>query len=125
MSDKKKMHTDSSGNEHFNASEAEWADRDIREKKKKKGDGSSSFGEIFVVVWAVVLFGCYKLYHDLEKAMIKHGYSAEVSDITGKVAGIALLIVAITLVVKAGTPLDRALVCLLYLLIAVAGFILF
>ncbi|MNJ80009.1 hypothetical protein D3C77_782340 [compost metagenome] len=74
---------------------------------------------------AVVLFGCYKLYHDLEKAMINAGYSVDVANITGKVAGVALLIAAITLVVKAGSPQGRLVVCLFYLLIAVAGFILF
>lgn len=115
MSDQKKMHTDLNGNEHFQASEAEWANRDIRAKRASNSDGDSGLA----VVWLIVLFGCYKFWRLVEDFLTKSGFSEGFSSVSGKVAGAALLVLAITIMVKAGGYRERIFVSLCYLLIAI------
>lgn len=115
MSDQKKMHTDLDGNDHFQASEAEWADRDIRAKRASKDDGDSGPA----VVWLIVLFGCYKLWRLVERFLTDSGFSEGFASVSGKVAGAALLVLAITIMVKAGGYRERMFVSLCYLLIAI------
>ena len=117
VSEPKKMHTDLEGNEHFQASEAEWADKDIRQKRTSTGNDDGSSWQ--AVVWLIVLFGCYKLWHLVEDFLTKSGFSEGFSSVSGKIAGAALLVLAITIMVKAGGYRERLFVSLCYLLIAI------
>lgn len=125
MSDQKKMHTDLNGNEHFQASEAEWADRDIRRKRAKGGSEGGSAGEIMIVACGILVYSCYKLMGYITKSVENFGLSHGVSDIVGKVIAGAVLLFLLSSIYFAGSPRNQFGMCLFYLIIAVTVIFIF
>ncbi len=129
MKDKDGWHRDSKGNEHFYAHDAEWADKEIRQKRAAQGSsggggGGSSrssgidfenrFQFFFSVTGGVCLLEAHELWTDIEKSMKASGYSPVTSDRVGMVAGIALVALFGFLICKTPGYLGKSIVCVLF-----------
>lgn len=125
MSDDKKMHTDLNGNDHFQASEAEWADRDIRQRRAQGGGGGASVSEIMIVSCGILVYSCYKLMGYITKSVENFGLSHGVSDIVGKVIAGAVLLFLLSSIYFAGSPRNQFGMCVFYLIIAVSVVLIF
>jgi hypothetical protein len=128
MSDQDGWHRDSKGNEHFYSHDAEWANRDIRQKEAARGSSGSSsnsgsndaanrFQFIISIAGAACLLAAHKLWVVVEKSMKVSGYSPVVSDRVGLAAALALIALGGVLVWKAPGYLGKSVVCILYALI--------
>jgi hypothetical protein len=125
MSDQDGWHRDSKGNEHFYSHDAEWADRDMRQKQAARTSSSNSgsndaanrFQFIISIAGAACLLAAHKLWVVVEKSMKVSGYSPVVSDRVGLAAAICLIALGGVLVWKAPGYLGKSVVCILYALI--------
>jgi len=132
MSDRDRWHRDSKGNEHFYAHDAEWADRDARQQKASSGSGRSRSSPYWdsdrwhvavIIPFVAILLECQKLWGHVEKAMKGAGFSERVAEWTGIAAGIALLALAATCLLKAPSPPAKIAVTILFAV--VAGYFIF
>ncbi|MFJ1573012.1 hypothetical protein ACIOAU_15735 [Pseudomonas sp. NPDC088322] len=133
MSDRDGWHRDSRGNEHFHAHDAEWADREIREKAASSS--SSDYGRdpsrnaahgfqlAFLFLGGVCLHEARLLWQMVEKSMKSSGFSPVTSDRVGMAAGAALLVFGAVLIWKAPGYLAKTVVLILFALIA--GYLIF
>jgi hypothetical protein len=125
MSDQDGWHRDSKGNEHFYSHDAEWADRDMRQKQAARTSSSNSgsndaanrFQFIISIAGAACLLAAHKLWVVVEKSMKVSGYSPVVSDRVGLAAALALIALGGVLVWKAPGYLGKSIVCISYALI--------
>lgn len=133
MRDRDGWHRDSRGNEHFHAHDAEWADREIREKaasssssgygRDESRDAAKGFHVLCWFVGTVCMIEAVSLRGIVEKWMKGAGFSPVTSDRVGMVAGLALLFFVGALIWKAPGYLAKSIVLILSALIA--GFFIF
>lgn len=133
MSDRDGWHRDSRGNEHFHAHDAEWADREIREKaasssssdygRDPRRNAAHGFQLAFLFLGGVCLHEARLLWQIVEKSMKSSGFSPVTSDRVGMAAGAALLLFGAVLIWKAPGYLAKTVVLILFTLIA--GYLIF